>query len=186
MAPGLKISGILAWFLWRTIYLAKIPGIKSKVRIGTDWLIHLLFPPDLAQTGQVRLAYQETAFRTGRHYFHQGDLGDSVYVIERGECEMRELNGSGTRLATLQAGDYFGEMALLSEPEPQRHHSGAHRNAMALDSQSQFNELCEKACRLSAKSFTISENEEAVKGTHIRAGMFLKTSAKNVVSGPFA
>ncbi len=46
----------------------------------------------------------------------QGDLGDSVYVIERGECEViRELNGASTKLATLQAGDYFGEMALLSD-----------------------------------------------------------------------
>src|SRR5258708_11548558 len=47
---GVKISGWLAWFLWRCIYLAKIPGIKPKVRISMDWLVHLPFPPDLAQT----------------------------------------------------------------------------------------------------------------------------------------
>jgi CRP-like cAMP-binding protein len=43
-------------------------------------------------------------------------LGDSVYVIERGECEViREANGATTTLATLKGGDYFGEMALLSD-----------------------------------------------------------------------
>ncbi len=114
---GLKISGLLAWFLWRTIYLAKIPGLKSKVRIGMDWLIHLLFPPDLAQTKvEMGSAIKKQHFEPGDVIFHQGDLGDSVYVIEKGECDViRETDGASTRLATLETGDYFGEMALLSD-----------------------------------------------------------------------
>jgi CRP-like cAMP-binding protein len=48
--------------------------------------------------------------------FHQGDLGDSVYVIEEGECEVRrEQKGEQEVLATLSRGGYFGEMALLSD-----------------------------------------------------------------------
>ena len=114
---GLKISGLLAWFLWRTIYLAKIPGIKSKVRIGMDWLLHLLFPPDLAQTKmELGSAIKKQHFEPGDIIFHQGDLGDSVYVIGRGECDViRESDGTSAKLATLQTGDYFGEMALLSD-----------------------------------------------------------------------
>jgi NADH dehydrogenase len=46
---GVKISGLLAWCLWRCIYLMKMPGLNRKVRIVTDWLLHLLFPPELAQ-----------------------------------------------------------------------------------------------------------------------------------------
>ena len=114
---GLKISGVLAWFLWRAIYLAKIPGIKSKVRIGMDWLIHLLFPPDLAQTKvEHGPSIKRQHFEPGDIIFHQGDLGDSVYVIERGECHViRQASGESTTLATLRTGDYFGEMALLSD-----------------------------------------------------------------------
>ena len=48
--------------------------------------------------------------------FQQGDLGDSVYVIEDGECDvLQEKDGAQKLLATLKAGDYFGEMALLSD-----------------------------------------------------------------------
>lgn len=114
---GLKISGLLAWILWRTIYLAKIPGIKSKVRIGLDWMVHLLFPPDLAQTKVAPVSgIQKQHFEPGDIIFHQGDLGDNVYVIEQGECDViRESDGSSATLARLQAGDYFGEMALLSD-----------------------------------------------------------------------
>ena len=47
--------------------------------------------------------------------FQQGDLGDCVYVIEEGECDVLcERKGEQEHLATLGRGAYFGEMALLS------------------------------------------------------------------------
>ena len=114
---GVKISGLAAWILWRAIYLMKIPGIKTKLRISIDWFIHLLFPPDLAQTRvEQGSEIKNQHFEPGDIIFHQGDLGDSVYVIEQGECDViKEDNGAAKTLATLHAGDYFGEMALLSD-----------------------------------------------------------------------
>lgn len=114
---GMKISGLVAWILWRAIYLMKIPGIKTKLRISIDWFIHLLFPPDLAQTRvEQESGIKRQHFETGDVIFHQGDLGDSVYVIEQGDCDViKEQDGASRTLATLHAGDYFGEMALLSD-----------------------------------------------------------------------
>jgi NADH:quinone reductase (non-electrogenic) len=114
---GVKVSGLLAWCLWRCIYLMKMPGLNRKVRIATDWLLHLLFPPELAQT---KVAYESGIrnqhFEPGDIIFHQGDLGDSAYVIEEGECEAcREHKDEQEVLATLGRGEYFGEMALLSD-----------------------------------------------------------------------
>jgi CRP-like cAMP-binding protein len=48
--------------------------------------------------------------------FSQGDLGDSVYVIDKGRCEvLRETGGGQEHVADLGAGDYFGEMAVLAD-----------------------------------------------------------------------
>src|SRR6516225_7948075 len=95
----------------------KIPGLNRKVRITIDWILRLLFPPELAQT---RVAFESGIrnqyFEPGDIIFRQGDLGDSVYVIEDGECDaLRDQNGEEQLLATLGRGEYFGEMALLSD-----------------------------------------------------------------------
>lgn len=44
---GINFSGFLAWFLWRTIYLSKLPRIEKKVRVALDWTVDLLFAKDL-------------------------------------------------------------------------------------------------------------------------------------------
>jgi NADH dehydrogenase len=114
---GIRVSGFLAWLMWRFIYLMKMPGFNRKVLIATDWFMALLFPPDLVQlkvAGTAGIAEQH--FQPGDAVFNQGDLGDSVYVIQEGECEiLREKEGQSEQLAILRAGDYFGEMALLSD-----------------------------------------------------------------------
>jgi NADH:quinone reductase (non-electrogenic) len=47
---GYKFSGFFAWFLWRTLYLSKLPGLERKVRVVGDWTIELFFPRDIVQT----------------------------------------------------------------------------------------------------------------------------------------
>lgn len=47
---GRRFSGLLAWFLWRSLYLSKLPGLEKKVRVALDWTLDLLFPRDIALT----------------------------------------------------------------------------------------------------------------------------------------
>ncbi len=47
---SLRFSGLLAWLMWRAIYLSKLPGLERKVRVLVDWLIELFFPRDIVQT----------------------------------------------------------------------------------------------------------------------------------------
>ncbi len=48
---GIKLSGFPAWFMFRTVYLLKMPGLARKVRVALDWTIDLLFPKDAVQLG---------------------------------------------------------------------------------------------------------------------------------------
>jgi NADH dehydrogenase len=45
-----RFSGLLAWLMWRGIYLGKLPGLERKVRVLLDWTTELFFPKDVVQT----------------------------------------------------------------------------------------------------------------------------------------
>ena len=45
---GLNFSGFLAWWLWRTIYLFKLPRLEKKMRVALDWTLDLCFAKDFA------------------------------------------------------------------------------------------------------------------------------------------
>jgi len=51
---GLRFSGFAAWFLWRTIYLAKLPRLEKKLRVALDWTLDLVFSKDLVQFATTR------------------------------------------------------------------------------------------------------------------------------------
>src|SRR5271156_1971099 len=51
---SLRFSGLLAWLMWRGIYLSKLPGIERKIRVLMDWTAELFFPRDIVQTIDLR------------------------------------------------------------------------------------------------------------------------------------
>ena len=53
---GFNFSGFFAWWLWRTIYLSKLPGFEKKVRVALDWTLDLLFSKDLVQFLEIKAA----------------------------------------------------------------------------------------------------------------------------------
>lgn len=113
---GMQVSGFLAWWLWRTIYLAKLPGWGRRLKVATSWTLDLVLEPELVQLsiapdgGLCREHYEP-----GQVVFRQGDVGNCVYVIVDGSVEVvRSEGGEEAVLARLRAGEVVGEMALLS------------------------------------------------------------------------
>ena len=118
---GFKLSGFLAWFTWRGVYLFKLPSWDRRIQVGFDWAWLLFFPRDLSciktdVTDRVTHAHYEP----GDYIIKQGDPPTSFYVIEKGEVEIVRTSPEkpeGEVLAVLGAGNFFGEQALLgSQP----------------------------------------------------------------------
>jgi NADH dehydrogenase len=53
-SKSMHFSGLLAWLMWRGIYLSKLPGLERKIRVLTDWAVELFFPRDIVQTIELR------------------------------------------------------------------------------------------------------------------------------------
>lgn len=65
---------------------------------------------------EIRRRGERRQFRRREVLFREGDIGDSVYMIERGHVLVRADRSPGEHLtlAVLGPGDYFGDVAVLS------------------------------------------------------------------------
>ena len=59
---GLKLSGFIAWLMWRGLYLLRIPTLARKSRLFLEWNWAMFFPPDMAHFGY-RRTQRRAAFR---------------------------------------------------------------------------------------------------------------------------
>jgi NADH:ubiquinone reductase (H+-translocating) len=114
---GMRISGFLAWFLWRGVYLFKLPTWSRRIKVALDWAWDVIFPRDLGflntdAAKQLTHAY----YRPGDFIHRQGELAQVFSVIEDGEVEVLQTTEQSPEpkvVAVLANGDFFGEEALL-------------------------------------------------------------------------
>jgi NADH:ubiquinone reductase (H+-translocating) len=110
----LKFSGLFAWFLWRTVYLMKIPTIRRKLNVLVDWTWDIFFKPNVVQ---VRVAQQQrfkqAHYAAGDFVYRKGEPGAGVFVVKAGSAGLYMDEAAGTPLVTWTKGDHFGEVAFL-------------------------------------------------------------------------
>lgn len=113
---GMRVSGFLAWLLWRGVYLVKLPTWSRRIKVGFDWAWDVLFPRDLSflntDSGQ---SLTRAYYRPGDFIQRQGELARVLSVIEEGEVEAlqsTEDNPEAKVVAVLAKGDFFGEAVL--------------------------------------------------------------------------
>jgi len=46
---GIKLLGFPAWFLWKTVYMLKLPTLSARVRVVLDWTVELFFERDVSE-----------------------------------------------------------------------------------------------------------------------------------------
>ena len=51
---GIKVSGFIGWFLWRSYYLLRLPTIDRRLRVMIDWTLDLILQPDIVQISMRR------------------------------------------------------------------------------------------------------------------------------------
>ena len=187
LGGGLKLSGFIAWFMWRNVYLMKLPGWDRKVRVGLDWALDVLFPRELSYLNLARTQVVNQAhYESNDFIIRQGDVGDQFYVIVSGEVEVnRELpNGQTVPLGILGKGEYFGESALLT---------GRRRNAnvraitpvdlMCLG-RDEFNDLAGAWLKFSDSLQALSEERNKALSGNIAQDIDFRTVMAGSLLGP--
>ncbi len=116
---GMQLSGFLTWWMWRTVYLMKLPTFSRKVKVALDWTWELIFSRDITGIKIDRgNRVQDAYFSAGSYVFRKGDPATDFYVLEKGEVEVLRQLEEGKEpevVAVFGPGDFFGEMALVED-----------------------------------------------------------------------
>ena len=111
---GINFSGIIAWFMWRTIYLSKLPGFDRKLRVLMDWTLELFLPRDISLlTPQFSSPLGAMHLEPGDPLFEAGEPAFSLYAVKKGRIDI--TNQAGELVKSAGPGDHFGERALLAD-----------------------------------------------------------------------
>ncbi|MEX1059713.1 MAG: FAD-dependent oxidoreductase [Methyloceanibacter sp.] len=112
---GIKLSGTLAWLLWRGFYLSFLPGFAAKFRVGVTWLLNSVMPPNIVQIQSTPPATRYIHYRKGDRVFEPGMLIDGFYTVTKGAFKLTIDNPeTGEHFEKLFGpGDHFGERVLL-------------------------------------------------------------------------
>jgi NADH dehydrogenase len=111
---GVKLTGFIAWFAWRTVYLMKLPGHARRLRVALDWTLDLFFPRDITQLQVYRAdKLRVNHYERGELVIEKGQIGRELFLMISGEVEV--LSDGGAVLATLGPKEAFGERALLED-----------------------------------------------------------------------
>ena len=115
------LDSMLAWEKSGGIAVQDID--ESEDESDEDWMEKLLqanifrrIPPGNIQSIFMKLETQH--FKVGEAVFNQGEEGDRFYIVRQGQCKVirkTRKNPEGMSLATLIAGDNFGEEALIAD-----------------------------------------------------------------------
>jgi NADH dehydrogenase len=116
---GLKFSGLLAWFLWRSVYLLKIPTLRRKLNVIVDWAWDIFFKPNVVQVRTpAPQRFKHAHYGAGDFVYRKGEPGAGFFVIKAGVAGLYTDQAAETPLFKFNKGDHFGELAFL-EPGDQ-------------------------------------------------------------------
>lgn len=112
---GIKLSGFFAWLLWRGFYLSFLPGFTARFRVGMNWLLNSVMPPNIVQIRSTPPATRYNYYRKGDKVFEPGMLIDGFYTVIKGAFRLTIDNPeTGEHFEKVFGpGEHFGERVLL-------------------------------------------------------------------------
>ncbi|MEM7431506.1 MAG: FAD-dependent oxidoreductase [Pseudomonadota bacterium] len=112
---GLRLSGLIAWMLWRFLYIGMLPGFATRLRVALNWGFDYFLPRSIVQiANQTESATLYRYFAKGDTVSFPGQRVDGFYTVTEGCLESRiPVDGEAEDFVrVIGPGDHWGERSL--------------------------------------------------------------------------
>jgi len=113
---GLKLTGRVAWLLWRVYYISFLPGAQARVSVLWNWLMDGVSRRSVAQiNSQNDPGTRYVCYRAGDRIYENGSRADGLYTIVSGSIRITSTSDETglEESRILGKGEHFGELILL-------------------------------------------------------------------------
>lgn len=111
---NIRVSGFIAWALWRVIYLAMFPGAISRLRIALNWLLDYFVPRNIVHIQQhLPSSTCFIRFKAGDVVVESNQILRGLYTVVKGRLQIEVLEEDGNVFKReILPGDHFGERII--------------------------------------------------------------------------
>ena len=111
---GIRVTGLPAWLLWRTLYILMLPHFSTRLRVGLNWLFDYFMPRTIVQMAhEKQSALRQIRYREGEVVYQCGELIPGFFIVLSGVFTLTlENEGVEPIVKTLQAGDHGGDQVI--------------------------------------------------------------------------
>ncbi|MEZ5574003.1 MAG: FAD-dependent oxidoreductase [Halioglobus sp.] len=114
---GKRITGLLAWLIWRVAYIGMLPGIATRIRVALDWVFDYFMPRTIVYMGDTdRPATRYLHYMKGEIVQRANEVPAGFYVVVSGSFEqVQQKPGGEPQVHQLHPGDSWGARAIKEE-----------------------------------------------------------------------
>ncbi len=141
---GVRLSGLVAWFMWRGFYILRLPGFATKLRVTLNWLFDYVLPRKIVQMRiDVPPATRFVRLGKGDVLFKPGQILDGFYTVVEGALESRTPDAALGEdfVRRIGPGEHWGERALTENWETKGTLTALEDTRILILSRDDFNNL---------------------------------------------
>ena len=112
---GMNIKGLLAWLIWRALYIGMLPGFPTRLRVALNWLFDYFLPRTIVQMADTKTqAIRYQYYNSGDIILDENQVVSGFYVLVSGRLDLTVTNHQNGDVFQRQLlpGDHLGEQLL--------------------------------------------------------------------------
>ena len=114
---GIRFSGLIAWMLWRFLYIGMLPGFSTRLRVALNWMFDYVLPRSIVQIeNRAASTTHYRRYAKGDVVSGPGQIPDGFYTVIDGCLESRipDPTTGEDFVRVLGPGDHWGERTITA------------------------------------------------------------------------
>lgn len=109
-----EFCGLFAWLLWRSFYIAVLPGFSTRLRVALNWLFDYFLPRNLVHMSEAKPGgCKKRRYQAGDIIFSKGQFIDGFYAVISGRLKFEGERLDGSLLTKeFGPGEHWGEWII--------------------------------------------------------------------------